>query len=156
MSLSIAQLTGRSSLRDIVSSVSSQSKKLYHLGASKVTKSTLARVNENQAYTLFEEIFNKLLTRCQGVGSKHKFRFKNKLYSLDASTIDLCLSVFPWVKFRSTKRAIKLHVGLDHDGYLLTFVTVTEGKSHDVTIGRTMKLPKGSIVVFDRGYNDYK
>ena len=86
---------------------------------------------------------------------KHGFRFKNKLYSLDASTIDLCLSVFPWAKFRTTKGAIKLHVGLDHNGYLPTFITVTEGKVHDLNVGRTLTLPPQSIVVFDKGYNDY-
>lgn len=85
---------------------------------------------------------------------KHGFSFKNKRYSLDASTIDLCLSVFPWATFRRAKGAIKLHVGLDHDGYLPAFVTVTEGKAHDITVGRTLKLPKESIVVFDRGYTD--
>ncbi len=68
----------------------------------------------------------------------HKFRFKNPLYSLDASTIDLCLSVFPWASFRSTKGAIKLHVGLNHDGYLPEFVTITEGKTRDVEMGRAL------------------
>ena len=85
----------------------------------------------------------------------HSFRFNNPLYSLDASTVDLCLSVFPWADFRTTKGAIKLHVGLNHDGYLPEFVTVTEGKCADVTVGRTLKFPKGSIVAIDRGYNDY-
>ena len=86
----------------------------------------------------------------------HTFGFSNPLYSLDATTIDLCLSVFPWAEFRSTKGAIKLHVGLNHSGYLPEFVTVTDGKHHDVTAGRAMKFPKGSIVVFDKGYNDYE
>ena len=86
----------------------------------------------------------------------HTFGFSNPLYSLDATTIDLCLSVFPWAEFRSTKGAIKLHVGLNHSGYLPEFVTVTNGKQHDVTAGRAMKFPKGSIVVFDKGYNDYE
>jgi putative transposase len=74
---------------------------------------------------------------------------------VDASTIDLCLSVFPWADFRSTKGAIKLHVGLNHAGYLPEFLTVTEGKLGDVSVGRTLKFPKGSIVAIDRGYNDY-
>ena len=155
VSLGLAQLSGRNSLRDIVSNISAQTSKLYHLGVVKVSRSSLARVNEQQPHVLYEELFNKLLTRCQGLAPKHGFRFKNKLYSLDASTIDLCLSVFPWAKFRTTKGAIKLHVGLDHSGYLPTLMTVTDGKVHDVTVGRTLKLPQQSIVVFDRGYTDY-
>ncbi len=155
VALSLAQITGRASLRDIASNLGAQSFKLYHLGANKVTRSSLARVNETQSYRLYETLFHKLLSRCQSVAPRHGFRFKNKLYSLDASTIDLCLSVFPWAEFRSTKGAVKLHVGLDHSGYLPTFMTVTEGKVHDVMVGRTLKLTKGSIVVFDRGYTDF-
>ena len=155
VALSLAQYAGRSSLRDIVCNLSAQTAKLYHLGSARVTRSSLARVNENQPYTLYEALFHKLLSRCQGVAPRHGFRFKNKLYSLDATTIDLCLSVFPWAKFRTTKGAVKLHVGLDHDGLLPSFVTVTDGKSHDVTIGRTLELPIDSIVVMDRAYTDY-
>jgi putative transposase len=86
---------------------------------------------------------------------RHGFRFQNKLYSLDASTIDLCLSVFPWADFRTTKGAIKLHVGVDHDGYLPEFVAITDGKTTDIEAGRTLEFSKGSIVACDRGYNDY-
>jgi putative transposase len=89
------------------------------------------------------------------VAPGHRFRFKNALYSLDASTIDLCLSVFPWADFRTTKGAVKLHVGLNHAGYLPEFVTLTEGNKHDVTVGRALTFPKGSIVAIDKGYNDY-
>lgn len=155
IALGLAQLSGRTSLRDVVSNLSAQTRKLYHLGVTRVNRSSLARVNEQQPHTLYEALFNKLLSRCQGLAPKHGFRFKNKLYSLDASTIDLCLSVFPWAKFRTTKGAVKLHVGLDHGGYLPSFMTVTDGKVHDVTVGRTLQLPGQSIVVFDRGYTDY-
>ncbi len=155
VSLALAQLSGRSSLRDIVSNLSAQKAKLYHLGSAPVSRSSLARVNEKQPYTLYETLFAKLLSRCQGIAPRHGFRFKNKLYSLDASTIDLCLSVFPWAKFRTTKGAVKLHVGLDHDGLLPAFMAITDGKTHDITAARTLELPKSSIVVFDRGYNDY-
>ena len=156
IALGVAQLSGRKSLRDIVSNLCAQASKLYHLGATSVSRSSFARVNEQQPHTLYEALFHKLLNRCQGLAPKHGFRFKNKLYSLDASTIDLCLSVFPWAKFRSTKGAIKVHVGLDHSGYLPEFLSITDGKTHDVVIGRTLELPKQSIVVFDRGYTDYK
>jgi len=155
VALSLGQFAGRASLRDIVSNLSAQASKLYHLGSSGVSRSSLARVNENQPYTLYEALFHKLLARCQGVAPRHGFRFKNKLYSVDASTIDLCLSVFPWAKFRSTKGAVKLHVGLDHEGLLPSFVTVTDGKAHDVTVGRTLTLPRDSIVVMDRAYTDF-
>jgi len=155
VALCMGQLAGRSSLRDIVSNLSAQTAKLYHLGSAKVTRTTLARVNENQPYTLYEALFYKLLVRCQQCAPKHGFRFKNKLYSLDSTTIDLCLSVFPWAKFRRTKGAVKLHVGLDHEGLIPSFVTMTDGKAHDVTVGRTLELPRGSIVVMDRAYTDF-
>lgn len=155
IAMSLAQLSGRASLRDVVSNLSAQANKLYHLGAARVSRSTLARVNEKQPYTLYEQLAGKLLSQCQARAPRHGFRFKNKLYSLDASTIDLCLSVFPWAKFRSTKGAVKLHVGLDHDGMLPAFMSITDGKSHDITAARTLRLPRGSIVVMDRGYNDY-
>ena len=87
---------------------------------------------------------------------KHKFRFKNKLLSLDSSTISLCLSLFPWAKFRRTKGAVKLHLLLDHDGYLPTFAYISNGKKHDVTVARKAPLAVGPIVAMDRGYNDYK
>ena len=97
-----------------------------------------------------------MLKRCQCKTPGHNFKFHNPLYSLDASTIDLCLAVFPWANFRTTKGAIKLHVGLNHDGYLPEFVTITEGNCADVTAGRRVDFPKGSIVAIDRGYNDYQ
>ena len=155
IALGFAQISGRCSLRDIVINLSAQRKKLYHLGSRNVSRSSLARVNEQQPSALYEALFNKLLHRCQGLAPKHGFRFKNKLFSLDASSIDVCLSVFPWAKYRQTKGAVKLHVGLDHSGHIPSFMTITDGKVHEVSIGRTLKLPKGSIVVFDRGYTDY-
>jgi putative transposase len=155
VAMTLAQLSGRSILRDVVSNLSAQASKLYHLGSAIVSRSSLARVNEKQPYTLYERLAGKLLAQCQARAPRHGFRFKNKLYSLDASTIDLCLNVFPWAKFRSTKGAVKLHVGLDHDGMLPSFLTITDGKTHDITAARALQLPKGSIVVMDRGYNDY-
>jgi len=155
VTMAMGQLSGRSSLRDIVENMSAQLHRLYHLGSAKLSRSNLSRINEDKPYALYEALFGKLLHRCQTIAPGHNFRFKNPLYSLDASTIDLCLSVFPWADFRTTKGAIKLHVGLSHEGYLPEFVTVTEGKEHDVTIGRTLNFPKGSIVAIDKGYNDY-
>ena len=155
VSMAMAQLSGRNSLRDIVENISAQAHRLYHLGSTKLSRSNLSRINNGKPYALYEALFGKLLIRCQGVVPGHSFRFNNPLYSLDASTIDLCLSVFPWADFRTTKGAVKLHVGLNHAGYLPEFVTVTEGKKQDVTVGRTLDFPKESIVVIDKGYNDY-
>jgi len=155
VTMTMGQLSGRISLRDIVDNMSAQAHRLYHLGSAKLSRSNLSRINEDKPYSLYEALFSKLLHRCQGLAPSHNFKFKNPLYSLDASTIDLCLSMFPWADFRKTKGAIKLHVGLNHNGYLPEFVTVTEGKDHDVTVGRTLKFPKGSIIAVDKGYNDY-
>jgi hypothetical protein len=153
--MAMAQLAGRNSLRDIVENIAAQAHRLYHLGSAKLSRSNLSRINEDKPYALYEALFGKLLSRCQGMTPGHNFRFKNPLYSLDASTIDLCLSVFPWADFRTTKGAIKLHIGLNHAGYLPEFVTVTDGKTSDIEAGRALEFPKGSMVAIDRGYNDY-
>ena len=97
-----------------------------------------------------------MLSKCQPIAPKHKFRFKNPLYSLDASTIDLCLSLFDWAKFRTTKGAVKLHVKLNHSGYLPNFVSVTTGKVHEQRVAPMIPLEKGDVVVFDKGYTDFK
>ena len=155
MAMFIGQLSGRQSLRDIVMSVSAQSNKLYHLAIKPFSRATLARVNEQQPATLYETLFFKLLDRCREVSPGHRFKFKNKLYLLDTTTIDLCLAVFPWAKFRKTKGAIKLHFGIDADGYLPTFMSLTDGKVHESQWAKALNLPRGSIAVFDRGFNDY-
>ena len=134
---------------------SSQAHRLYHLGSVKLSRSNLSRMNNEKPSALYEALFGKLLVRCQRTVPGHNFRFKNTLYSWDASTIDLCLSVFPWADFRATKGAVKLHVGLNHSGYLPEFVTITEGKTSDIEMGRTLQFPKDSIVAIDKSYNDY-
>lgn len=156
VSIALAQLSGRNSLRDVVENLSAQAHRLYHLGCAPLPRSNLSRINENKPYTLYEALFAKLLHRCQQHTPGHPFRFKNKLYSLDTSTIDLCLSVFPWASFRSTKGALKLHVALNHQGYLPEFVAITEGKTSDIELARTLHFPKGSIVTMDKGYVDYQ
>lgn len=152
----IGQLTSRRSLRDLVDNVSVQQHRLYHLGSAKLSRSNLSRINEDKPYQLYEALFIQLLKRCQSMAPGHGFRFNNDLISLDATTIDLCLSVFPWAKFRKTKSAVKLHVGMNHKGHLPEFVTITDGKTHDVSAGRKIDFPKGSIIAMDRGYTDYK
>lgn len=155
VTLTMAQLSGRNSLRDCVENMTAQVHRLYHLGSARLSRSNLSRINEDKPYTLYEALFGTLLSRCQKVTPGHTFRFKNALYSLDASTIDLCLSMFPWADFRTTKGAVKLHVGVNHRGYLPEFVAITDGKTSDITLGRTLTFPKGSIVAMDRGYTDY-
>ena len=120
-----------------------------------MSRSNLARINEDKPYELYEALFGVLLKRCQYLAPKHKFRFKNELYSMDASTIDVCLSLFPWASFRKTKGGIKLHVGMNHKGNLPEFVAITDGKQREVNEGRKVDFPKGSIVAIDRGYTDY-
>jgi len=156
VALTLGQLSQRISLRDIVTNLSAQSNKLYHLGSKPLARSSLARINEKQPYTLYEATFGKLLSQCKSFVPKHRFRFKSPLISMDASTIDLCLSAFPWATFRRAKGGNKLHVGLDHDGYLPNFIQVTEADTHEVNVARAMNFTKGSIVVFDRGYINYK
>lgn len=156
IALATAQLTGRCSLRDIVHSLKVQARKLYHLGCGRISRSSLGRVNEQQPASLFEAVFGRLLNRCQTVAPPHGRRFKAKLYSLDASMIDLTLKLFPWADYQARKGAIKLHLGLDHGGHLPSFVHVTEGRCHEIGWARELDLPAGSVVVFDRGFTDYE
>jgi len=150
------QLGRAHSLREITGGLRSCEGKLKHLGITAPPHSTLAYANEHRPWELYQKVFLQLFERCrvQVVGKK-KFRFKNKLISMDSSTIDLCLSMFDWAKFRRTKGAIKLHLLLDHDGYLPSFAIITEGKVSDVKVARLFQFDPGTIVVDDRAYNDY-
>jgi hypothetical protein len=150
-----AQLAGCKSLRDGIMGMNAASNRLYHLGVKPVARSTFADANNERPYAFFEALFGELFKRCAPKAPGHNFSFKNKLFSLDASVVDLCLTLFPWAKFRTTKSGIKLHTLLDHDGYLPAVVTVTEAKCHEVNVAKLLRLPKGSIVVFDRGYIDH-
>jgi len=131
------------------------SNRLYHLGVTPVPRSTVADANNERPYAFFETLFGELYTRCLSQAPKHKFSFENKLFRLDASVIDLCLALFPWAKLQTAKGGIKMHTLIDHDGYLPAVVTVTEAKCHEVNVTKLLKLPKGAIVVFDRGYMDH-
>ena len=153
------QLAQAKSLREISGGLASSLGKLRHLGVKAApNKSTLSYANAHRPWQLFRDLFYETLQWCQlaAPGKIKRFRFKNKLLSLDSSVISLCLALFPWAKFRRTKGAVKLHLLLDHDGYLPSFAHITEGKKHDVHIARLLSLPAGSIVAMDRGYNDYK
>jgi hypothetical protein len=149
------------SLREICLGLASCEGELKHLGVSDSPKrSTLSYANANRPWSLYQTIFEQLLAKCQsavaGRGTRKKFRFKNKLVSLDASVIDLSLSLFDWAQFRRTKGAVKLHLLLVHDGYLPSFAVVTNGKTSDIKVARRLRFERGTVVVMDRGYVDYE
>ncbi len=152
------QVAQAKSLREICGGLACTTGKLKHLGMEEApNKSTLSYANAHRPWEMFRDLFYATLKLCQAQAPKKgKFRFKNKLLSLDSTTIALCLALFPWAKFRRTKGAVKLHLLLDHEGYLPTYAYISEGKRHDVTIARSVPLSPGSIVTMDRGYNDYK
>jgi hypothetical protein len=148
------QLGKAQSLREICGGLASCEGRLAHLGMTAPSRSTLSYANEHRPWQLYQAVFYQLLARCQAVAPKHKFRFKNKLLSLDATLIDLCAEVFPWAKFRRTKGAVKLHFTLDHDGYLPTVLTITEGRRRETPVARQQPFAPGTILVLDRGYLD--
>ena len=158
------QLGHAKSLREICGGLAASEGKLRHLGLPAApARSTLAYANEHRPWQLYRTVFDQLLAKCQtlaasqpGTRKKRKFRFKNPLLSLDASVIDLCATMFDWAKFRRTKGAVKLHLLLDHDGYLPSYAVITEGKKHEVRVARQMRFTPGTILVFDRGYTDYQ
>ena len=158
------QLGHAKSLREICGGLAASEGKLRHLGLPAApARSTLAYANEHRPWQLCRTVFDQLLAKCQtlaasqpGTRKKRKFRFKNPLLSLDASVIDLCATMFDWAKFRRTKGAVKLHLLLDHDGYLPSYAVITEGKKHEVRVARQMRFTPGTILVFDRGYTDYQ
>jgi hypothetical protein len=148
------QLAGQDSLRGIEAGLATQAQHLYHLGIKPIHRSTLAYANEHRPAALFEKVFYQMLSKCQPLAPRHKFRFKNPLYSIDATTIDLCLSLYDWATFRTTKGAVKLHVKLNHAGYLPTFAVLTNGNVHEQIVAPAIPLEKGDVVSFDRAYND--
>ena len=152
----MSQLSCRQSLRDIQSNLESQQEKLYHLGAKRIARSTLARLNKEQPASLYQQLFTQLLQHCENSKTAHKFRFKNPLYSLDASHIDLSLSLCEWAKVHESKASIKLSVGLNHSNTIPEFVALGNGIENDMVQGRAFKFPAGSIIVFDKGYVDYQ
>jgi Domain of unknown function (DUF4372)/Transposase DDE domain len=151
-----AQLAGRQSLRDVVTSMAAQSRALAPLGLTPPKRSTLAEANERRPAMLYQTLYATLYTRCRALAPGHRFRFKSPLFSLDSTTISLCLSLFPWARFRRAKGAVKVHTLLDHRGYIPAFAVLTEGKRSDSTVARELQLPRESIVAMDRGDIDYR
>ena len=149
------QLSGQDSLRGIEAGLATQGASLYHAGVGPVHRSTLAYANEHRSNELFKKVFFDMLSKCQPIAPGHKFRFKNPLFSLDNTIIALCLSLHNWAKFRSIKGAVKLHVKLNHSGYLPTFMLMTNGKDNDNKATPFIPLEMNDIVVFDMGYTNF-
>lgn len=158
MTLLYAQIRNKDSLRDIELSLKSQASRWYHIGLKDIKRSTLSDANSQRSYQIYEGLFYTLLERAKRVTPKHKFRFKNPLYTLDATIIDLCLSLFPWAKFRKRKGALKLHYLYEHSGCLPSFLVVGDAKQHEVKVAKKDAFPlvPDSIISVDRAYIDYQ
>jgi transposase len=157
--MAFAQLTYRESLRDIVTCLDVLKPKLFHVGIrGKVSRSTLADTNENRDWRIYADFAQVLIAEARGLYVDEDFgiQLDNTVYALDASTIDLCLSLFPWARFRKTKGAVKLHTLLNLRGNIPEFIHISDGKLHDVNVLDIMIPEAGSIYVMDRGYVDFK
>jgi len=154
-----SQLSHADSLREIEHGLAACEGKLMHVGMRKApARSTLAYANEHRPAAMYGDLFYTLLDHFSTSGMhlrKKKFRFKNRLLSLDATVISLCLNLFPWARFRRAKGGVKVHVLLDHDVYMPRFVRITEARCHEATVAAEVPLPAESVVAMDRGYTDY-
>jgi hypothetical protein len=155
--MAFAQLTYRESLRDIEACLSAQASKLYHMGLTQpVARSTLADANERRDWRIYAEFAQRLIVRARALYAADSFgvELSNTVYALDATTIDLCLSVFPWAKFRTTKAAVKLHTLLDLRGSIPSFIHISDGKLHELNVLDLLLPEAGAFYVMDRGYHD--
>jgi hypothetical protein len=158
ISMLFCQLGHAQSLREITGGLAACEGKLRHLGVGEPpSRSTLSYANEHRPWQLYRSVFHDLLEHCQHVaaGRKRKFRFKHKLLSIDSTTIGLSLSMFDWAQYKRSKGAVKLHLVLDHDGYLPQYAVLSDGKEADISAARKMSFAPGTMLVFDRGYADY-
>ena len=157
--MAFAQLSYRESLRDIEACLSAQEAKLYHMGFRQpVSRSTLADANERRDWRIYAEIAQRLIAQARALyaGEPLAIDLSETVYAFDATTIDLCLSVFPWARFRTTKAAIKLHTLLDLRGSIPSFIHISEGKLHDVNVLDLVIPEPGAFYVMDRAYLDYE
>jgi hypothetical protein len=159
LSMAFAQLTFRESLRDIEACLRAQSSKLYHLGIrSTVARNTLANANATRDWRIYCDFAQSLIAMARRLYANEPFGvdLKDTVYALDATTIDLCLSVFPWAPFRSTQAAIKLHTLLDLRGNIPSFIRISDGKWHEVNLLDELIAEPGAFYVMDRGYIDFE
>jgi hypothetical protein len=156
--MAFAQLTYRESLRDIEACLRAQNNKLYHMGIrSKVSRSTLAEANEMRDWRIYADFAHHLITIARKLYQKEPLavELQNTLYALDATTIDLCLSLFPWARFRAAKGAVRLHTLLDLRGNIPSFIHISDGKLHEVNALDLIPLEAGAFYIMDRGYTDF-
>jgi IS4 transposase len=159
LSMAFAQLTGRESLRDIETCLDAMESKLYHAGfRSKVRRSTLADANKNRDYRIYAQFAQVLITKARGLYADEPFgvELKQSAYALDSTTMDLCLTLFPWAQFRRTKAAVKMHTLMDLRGSIPCFIRLTDGKTHDVNILDDIPLEAGAFYIMDRAYVDFQ
>jgi len=158
--LAFAQLTFRESLRDIETSLRSNSEKLYHMGIKgNISRTNLSRANETRDWKIFARFANHLIQEALSLYKKDELIYKeldNSLYALDSTTIDLCMSLFPWAKFRKNKSAVKLHTLLDIRTSIPTFIHITSGKVHDVNILDLIPIETSAFYIIDKGYIDFE
>ncbi len=155
VALSVGQLGGRSSLRDIESSLAAQPSHRYHLGSQSISRSALGRANEKLEFGFYEALFARLYQQAGRKAPRHGFALPEKLFSLDASLIDVSMKLFPQANYNRMKAAFKLHLGLDHDGLIPAVAAITSGKTAEIDQARLLRFPKGSILLFDKGYSAY-
>jgi hypothetical protein len=153
-----AQLRGLDSLREIETTLGVHWNRWYHLGLKSVKRSTIAEANCTRSWEIYRELFYRLLERCRSFNPKHDFKVPNQVVSIDATTIHLCLGLFPWSNYHNTKGAIKLHYRLDYAGYLPRRIVVTDAKGSELKLARrgVFDLEPDSIVLMDRGFGDYQ
>jgi len=150
------QLSSRDSLRNTVETFNTHYRKHYHLGTTQVSRSTLSDANNKRNFRIYQDIYFLILRRVQSIAPKYKLKLNRKFYILDSTTIDLCLKLFPWARFRKNKGAVKLHTLLDADGTLPEFLEMTDGKVHDATVAKKLNIPPGSYLAIDRAYHDFE
>jgi putative transposase len=155
-----AQISGQHGLRSMEQGMNNQRNGWYHLGISnterEIKRSSLSYANRHRSSDLFKAVFVSLLIQAESFFGSHGFRFKNPLYSIDSTTIDLCLTLFPWADFRKNKGGIKLTVKLDHQGKIPCFVVESNAREHDTKKVGEVPYESGDVLIFDRGYTDYE
>jgi hypothetical protein len=158
VALLFCHLGGARSLREIIGGLAASEGKLRHLGIDRApTRSTLAYANQHRPWQIYQEVFQQLLTVCQSDAQslKRRFRFRHPLLSLDSTLISVCVSMFDWASYVQTKGAVKLHLVLNHQGYLPQYAVISDGKTADVKVAQQMEFAPGTMLVMDRGYEDH-
>lgn len=158
VALLFCHLGGARSLREIIGGLAASEGKLRHLGIDRApTRSTLAYANQHRPWQIYQEVFQQLLTVCQSDAKslKRRFRFQHPLLSLDSTLISVCVSMFDWAQYVQTKGAVKLHLVLNHQGYLPQYAVISDGKTADVKVAQQMEFAPGTMLVMDRGYEDH-